>query len=70
MTKRAWTTARLRVLAEFDELTTKASSPDQMDRIEARLALRRFERAHGRQECETMFARLQARDRRRRKMPR
>lgn len=49
-------------LAEFDRITRDMSSPNQVRRIEGRLAVRRFESEHGTEKCKAMFAVLQARD--------
>lgn len=49
-------------LDEFDLLTAKLSSQNQMDRIEARLDCRQFLGRHGREKCDAMFAELTARD--------
>lgn len=47
---------------EFDELTADESSPDQMDRIRARLKLRSFITKHGAAKCDAMFAAIKERD--------
>ena len=48
-------------LARFDRLTRMCSSLRQMDRIEGRLALKKFVAEHGKEKCEAMFAVLQKR---------
>ena len=50
------------LLAEFDKLTARCSSRDQMTRIEARLKVSAFEKEHGSAICAAMFAELQRRD--------
>ena len=50
-------------LDEFDMLTSANSSPHQVERIMARLDLRKFVAEHGKDKCDAMFAEIQARDR-------
>jgi hypothetical protein len=50
-------------LDEFDMLTSANSSPHQVERIMARLDLRKFVAEHGKEKCDAMFAEIQARDR-------
>lgn len=49
-------------LKRFDALTNEMSSPRQMARITARMAVDQFVKEHGKEKCDTMFAVLQARD--------
>lgn len=53
-------------LKQFDRLTMKLSSPRQMDRIDARLDIVKFEAEHGKEKCQAMFEVLQRRDRKKR----
>lgn len=50
------------LLAQFDRLTNKLSSRDQMKRIEARCAVNAFVKEHGEEVCDAMFERLKRRD--------
>jgi len=50
------------LLREFDLLTAKLSSPNQLHRIEARTAIPKFVEKHGKEVCDAMFAVLQKRD--------
>jgi hypothetical protein len=52
------------MLDRFDRLTNKLSSLRQMDRIEARCDIAKFEKEHGTDVCNEMFAVLTKRDRR------
>lgn len=54
-----WTDAELQ---EFDRITMRLSSLRQMDRIEARLDLRRFVAQHGDEKCGAMFVVIKERD--------
>ena len=54
-----WTKAEL---DRFDRLTRKMSSLKQMDRIMARLEIKRFVESHGKAKCDAMFAALKKRD--------
>jgi hypothetical protein len=49
-------------LTTFDRLTHQTGSPDQVTRITARLALRKFVVEHTKEKCDVMFAELQKRD--------
>ena len=49
-------------LKEFDRLTMRQSSPDQVTRIEARLDMSNFVAKHGKEKCNDMFAALEERD--------
>jgi len=50
-------------LSEFDRLTARLSSRDQMTRLNARLRdVPRFVAKHGQAKCNAMFAELQRRD--------
>lgn len=62
MTKTPYTAAELR---EFDAMVEDENSPDQMDRIRARLKMRSFITKHGAEKCDAMFAALKERDRKR-----
>lgn len=53
------------MLAEFDHITSRACSPDQVKRIEGRMAVSRFVAQHGKDACDAMFAELKKRDARR-----
>jgi hypothetical protein len=59
MTDTTWTPDEL---AEFDEITLGLSSPNQLTRINARLRIGPFEKAHGKAKLEAMFAVLKNRD--------
>lgn len=50
------------LLRKFDLLTMKLSSRDQLERINARLDLSEFQKEHGKEVCDAMFAELVARD--------
>jgi len=50
-------------LLVFDELTALQSSQNQMTRIAARMAVKKFVEEHGKEKCDAMFAELQKRDR-------
>lgn len=50
------------MLQEFDRLTRKLSSRDQLQRIEGRTAMPKFIELHGKDVCDAMFAELQKRD--------
>jgi hypothetical protein len=49
-------------LAEFDRLIDGQSSRVQMTRLNARLDLDKFIKAHGKEKCDAMWAHLEARD--------
>lgn len=49
-------------LKQFDRLTMKLSSRDQLARIEARMAIKRYIEEHGKEKCDAMFAVLKRRD--------
>lgn len=49
-------------LAEFNRLTNKLSSLNQMHRIEARLDMPKFVEKHGKEKCDAMFVELQRKD--------
>lgn len=49
-------------LREFDNLTARLSSRDQLKRIAARLALPGFIEQHGKETCAAMFEELLRRD--------
>jgi hypothetical protein len=53
-----------KLLAEFDRLTSRLSSLNQLERIEARLEMPRFVEKHGKEVCDAMFAVLTKRDNR------
>ena len=57
--KRAYTQKLLR---QFDRLTLKLSSQSNMDRVLARLELRKFVEEHGEAVCNTMFEVLKKKD--------
>ncbi|MER9680816.1 hypothetical protein NKJ23_15990 [Mesorhizobium sp. M0184] len=59
MAEITWTQAELDT---FDQITSLLSSLHQMDRIGARLDIKKFEAEHGKAKCEAMFAVLQERD--------
>lgn len=59
MTEAKYTPA---LLKEFDRLTMKLSSRDQIERIDARTAMPKFIETHGKDVCDAMFAELQKRD--------
>jgi len=67
MTTRATKAYTAQELRKFDSLTLALSSQSQMGRINARFAIRDFEKEHGKAKCEAMFAVLKARDEARRK---
>lgn len=50
------------LLKEFDELTKRLSSPNQLTRIDARFEVGRFEAKHGKEVCREMFEELKRRD--------
>lgn len=50
------------LLKEFDRLTMKACSQNQMDRIGAHFDMGRFVEKHGKEVCDAMFAELKAKD--------
>lgn len=55
-----------KMLEEFDRITLRLSSRDQLTRIDARIIeLPEFIAKHGRAVCDAMFEHLQARDERR-----
>jgi hypothetical protein len=58
MTK-PYTTAELK---QFDRLTNKLSSQDQMARINARVDIKKFIEEHGKEKCDAMFDVLKRRD--------
>lgn len=47
-----WTSAELN---EFDRLTWRTGSRDQLERINARLKLAKFVSKHGQEKCDAMF---------------
>ena len=47
-------------IREFDMLVDKVSSPNQLARIEARLAMPKFVAQHGKELCDAMFAALES----------
>ena len=49
------------LLKQFDRLTMKLSSRDQLKRIEARCDLAKFEQEHGKEVCNAMFEVLRKR---------
>lgn len=49
-------------LKEFDRITDELSSRDQMARISARIAIKKFVEAHGKEKCDAMFEELKKRD--------
>ena len=51
------------LLAEFDLLTLRLSSRNQLVRITARLRIPEFIKEHGQEVCDAMFEELQRRDR-------
>lgn len=59
MTKAPYTAKEL---AEFDRITRRMCSLNQMARIEGRVECRKFEAEHGKEKCDAMFAELQRRD--------
>jgi len=50
------------LLKRFDLLTNKLSSPDQLERISARMKIKEFVETHGKPICDEMFAVLKKRD--------
>lgn len=56
-----------KLLKEFDGLTASLSSPDQLDRINARLTMNKFVAEHGEDVCDAMFAELLKRDKKKAK---
>lgn len=50
------------LLDEFDRITKRLSSQNQMERINARFEVGEFEDKHGREVCLEMFAELKRRD--------
>ena len=50
------------ILKQFDRLTNKLSSPDQLERIMARMKMKPFIELHGKSVCDEMFAVLRKRD--------
>ena len=59
MTERMFTLVEL---AEFDRLTLKASSRDQVTRIAGRLELAKFEGQHGQAKCDAMWEMIKQSD--------
>ena len=59
MTAKPYTNELLR---KFDRLTLRLSSPNQMERINARLDAAEFEKEHGKETCQAMFEELKRRD--------
>lgn len=55
----SFTAAEMRL---FDDLTAKACSQSQIDRITARMGLTRFLKQHGREKCDHMLAVVKAKD--------
>lgn len=51
-------------LKQFDRLTQKLHSRDQLTRIDGRLKVDAFVREHGKEKCDAMFAVLKRRDKR------
>ena len=51
-------------LREFDALTMRCSSQNQMERIHGRLETEKFVNEHGEEKCRLMFKELKCRDRR------
>ncbi len=49
-------------LKQFDRLTQMMSSANQLERINGRMAVRRFEAEHGKDKCEAMYEELKRRD--------
>ena len=54
-------------LREFDRITMKACSQNQMDRISGRLDEKTFVKKHGMAKCKAMFVALKDRDNKRRR---
>lgn len=52
-----WTKAEI---VEFDDLVDGVSSLHQLERIDCRLRLDEFVKAHGKAKCDAMFAHLEA----------
>ncbi|MEX6780476.1 hypothetical protein [Pseudomonas aeruginosa] len=52
-----WTKAEI---VEFDELVDGVSSLHQLERIDCRLRLSKFVKAHGQEKCDAMFAHLES----------
>ena len=52
-----WTKAEIE---EFDYLVEAGSSPDQLDRIHARIHFPEFIEKHGKAKCDAMFAHMEA----------
>jgi hypothetical protein len=59
MTDKPYTDAELR---QFDLITSKLSSRDQLARIEARMGIKRFIQEHGKDKCDAMFEVLKQRN--------
>ena len=53
------------LLTQFDSLTQKLSSRNQIARIEARLDIKQFVATHGEDVCDEMFVVLKRRDEKR-----
>lgn len=54
-----WTNDELK---EFERLVDMVSSPNQLKRIEGRLAMPKFAEKHGTEKCDAMFAFILKRD--------
>jgi hypothetical protein len=52
-----WTDEEIK---EFDMLVDMASSPSQLERIEARLSMPKFIEKHGKEKCDAMFSFLES----------
>lgn len=50
------------LLRQFDRITLALSSQNQLSRISARMDIKAFQEAHGKEVCDAMFAELQKRD--------
>lgn len=59
MSEITWTDEELR---EFDALIDGVSSRHQVERIAARLDMRKFVADHGKEKCDAMWEHLQKRD--------
>ena len=53
-------------LREFDRLTDRCSSHDQMTRISARLDLEKFIKKHGKEKCDVMWQEILRKEHKRR----
>lgn len=52
-------------LRQFDMLTNRLSSPNQLTRLDARFQMPKFIAKHGKEKCDAMFEVLKRRDDRR-----